>query len=292
MQFLRKLRVRFSGEGGSLEVNQGGNDNNQIYITIDIERSIGSRQNTAEIEIYNLSESSRKSIGEEFTFVEVEAGYVSENVDVTGIIFAGEVRDSEVGRDDTDIITTVTAGDGDRAIRKATALQSFPAGTPKEDVVEYLFAQFEAQGIERGEWVFPEMQPFLRPYSISNSVVREMNLLGRSNGFYWSIQNNVLEIVPRAESLPQTAVLNSNTGMIGYPKITDNGIKVSALINPEVRPNRLIKVESDAVELNAENGEYRVGSIHYRGDNKTGAFLMTIHAEASIGEGINEGVQQ
>ena len=157
--------------------------------------------------------------------------------------------------------------------------------------MEDIYLAYEALGVKRGEWLFPEMEPFIRPYSISGTCAREANILGRTYGFYWNVQNQFMEVIPKDYHLPQITPVNKYTGMIGFPKLTDNGIRVDSLINPEIRANRLIAVKSDVVDLNADNGEYRVGRIDYSGDNEDGPFLMLIHAESKKGGFIDEGIK-
>jgi len=284
--WLRKVRVIFTG-GGSLVVNPGTETDKQLTIEFEIEKSISGKANDATIRIYNLKESSRNSIGREYTDVEIEAGYIPPNGgDLTGKIFHGQIRDFTHDREGADIVTTVTVGDGDKAIRQSTISKTFPAGTTKEEVMEEIYAKYSEHGVERGEWLFPPMEPFLRPYSIAGSCSRYANELGRFNGFYWSIQNQVMEIIPGDKYLPQITLINRDTGMVHYPKITDNGLYVSALINPEVRPNRLIAVISETVP--EANGEYRVGRIDYSGDNRGGDFYMHVHGETAMGGIVDE----
>lgn len=292
-KFHRKVRVVFSGQG-DLIVNPGIETDEQLLVEFDIEKSISGTSNELNINIYNLAETSRNAIGKEFSDIEIQAGYVPPDgngrfIDLTGVIFSGQIEDWTHNREGPDIITTVRASDGGKAIRKSTIAQTFPAGTPVELIVEALFAKFAENGVLRGEWIFPEMEPYLRPYSISGAVSRELNQLGRSHGFYWSIQNQVMEIIPGNFYLPLITELNKNTGMIGYPQVTDNGVRVISLINPEIRPNRLIAIQSEFVE--AANGEFRVGSIGYRGDNRDGNFYMQIHAERAQGGAVDEGVK-
>ena len=287
--WLRKVRVIFSG-AGSLVVNPGFETDNQITVSFDIQKSISGTANDAVVRIHNLSEASRNSIGREYTDITVEAGYIpGDGQDYTGVIFSGQIRDFEHYRNSTDIVTIVQAGDGDKAIRKTTISKTYPAGTNPEAVVEDVYAGFAEHGVKRGEWLFPPMDPFIRPYSICGGAYREINILGRGKKFYWSIQNQVMEVIPHDGFLPLATAVNKNTGMLDDPRLTDNGVKIRSLINPEVRPNRKIKVESERVKLNADNGEYRVGRIDYQGDNRSGTFEMIIHGESIIGGVVNEG---
>lgn len=292
-QYLRKVRATLSGSAGTLVVNPGGIQKHEIKIQFDVSKGIESSQNTAEISIWNLTEGHRNAVGKELDDITLEAGYMppdgSSNV---GIIFKGQMRDVEHRREGPDIITTLSCGDGDRAFRRATISKTFPKGTAVEDVVEELYKQMEKEGVSRGEWKFPDdiqEKKFKRPYSMCGSCVRELDTLGRGKGFYWSSQNGVMEIVPANGYVGGIVLISPETGMIDTPTLTDNGVKVSALLNPEIRPNRRVRIESETLEMNAEGGEYRVSQCAFVGDNREGDFTVIVHGEAIKGGNVDEG---
>lgn len=288
-QYLRKAKVVFNG--GALTVNPGGMNLHEMKIEFNVSKGLESSQNTASISIWNLKEAHRNAVGKELDDVVLEAGYLPpEGGGNVGIIFAGQMRDVEHRRDGPDIITTISCGDGDKAFRRATISKTFPAGTKVETVVEEIFKQMEAEGLKRGEWKFPDdMPPFKRPYSMCGSCAREMDRLGRSRGFYWSSQNGVVEIVPGDGTIGGIVLISPQSGMVDTPTITDNGIKVSALLNPEIRPGRRVRIESDVLEMNAEGGVYRVSQCTFRGSNRDGDFIVEIHGEAVKGGKVDEG---
>ena len=288
-QYLRKARVTFNN--GALIVNPGGMNLHEMKVEFNVSKGLESSQNTASISIWNLKEAHRNAVGKELDDVVLEAGYLPpEGGGNVGIIFAGQMRDVEHRRDGPDIITTISCGDGDRAFRRATISKTFPAGTKVETVVEEIFKQMEAEGLKRGEWKFPDdMPPFKRPYSMCGSCAREMDRLGRSRGFYWSSQNGVMEVVPGDGTIGGIVLISPQSGMVDTPTITDNGIKVSALLNPEIRPGRRVRIESDVLEMNAEGGVYRVSQCTFRGSNRDGDFIVEIHGEAVKGGKVDEG---
>lgn len=289
-QFLRKVRLQASG-GGSLLVNPGGLNKHDLKIQFSVSKGISGSANDATIEIWNLNEGHRNAIGKELDEIVLEAGYTppggGSNV---GVIFAGQMRDVEHTRDGADIVTRLTCGDGDKAFRKATTSKSFPAGTDVKTVVEELYTQLEKQGVKRGEWKFPDDMPtYKRPYAMCGGCVRELNRLGRSRGFYWSVQNGVLEIIPGDGYVGGVVVLSKETGLIDVPTITDNGVKASAMLNPEIRPNRRVQIKSEVLEMNAEGDMYRVSQCTYTGNNYEGNFEVQIHGEAVKGGKVDEG---
>lgn len=289
-QFLRKVRLTANGFG-SLVINPGGIQKQEIKIRFTVSKTITASQNTAEIEIWNLKEGSRNAIGKELDDVTLEAGYEPpEGGSNVGIIFRGQIRDVEHRRDGPDIITRISCGDGDKAIRRATISRTFPAGSSVEDVVKGIYEDLEAQGIERGEWKFPDnLPPYNRPYSMCGSCAREMDRVGRGRGFYWSVQNGVMEVVPGNGFVGGVTLLTPESGLIDTPTITDNGVKVSALLNPEIRPGRRVQIQSETLEMNAEGGLYRVSQCAFTGDNREGDFRVDIHGEAIKGGKVDEG---
>jgi hypothetical protein len=289
MKYLRKVRLTFNG---GLVLNPGGIGVHELKIGFNVSKGISGEANTAKIEIWNLNESHRNSVGKELDQIILEAGYIPpigpSNV---GVIFTGNLRDVEHRREGVDIKTTISCGDGDKALRSATISKTWPKGTDVETVLNDIFTELEKEGIERGEWKMPEgVQAYKRPLSACGGCARELNYLGRSNKFYWSIQNNKMEIIPSDGHLSDApAIITPRTGMIDTPTITDNGVKVSCLMDPTIAPGRLALIQSETLEMNAEGGMYRVSQATYTGDNRDGDFKVEIHGEALKGGKVDEG---
>ncbi len=292
-QFLRKARVTFGGEKEGFIVNAGAVQRHEMRVAFSVSRSISGSPNTFSISVWNLNRNHRNGVGKEFDLVTLEAGYAPDaSDDGAGIIARGRIRDVQHDRAGPDIITSVSCGDGDSAYRRAVISKTYPAGTHVKDVIEGIYGELKKQGIRRGEITLPEgAKTFARPYSMCGSCTRELDVLGRGGRFYWSFQNETLEIIPADGHLPGVTLIKASSGMIGIPTFTDNGIKVTALLNPSVRPNRLVAIESDIVELNSENGLYRVSQVDFNGDNTQGDFTMAIHGEAINAGKVDQGVK-
>lgn len=290
-QYLRKVRLEAKGSGGSLKINEGGINLHDLKIGFSITKGISSTQNSAQIKIWNLSQSSRNSLGKELDDITLEAGYLPANGGGNvSIIFKGQIRDVEHTRDGADIITTLSCGEGDKAFRNSMISKTYKAGTPTKDVLEDIYKEFEKEGVTKGEWKLPEdVGEFKRPYSVCGTCKREADQLSRSKGFYWSIQNGTMEVIPSDGYVGGVVFISAETGLIDSPTITDNGIKFKALLNPAVRPNRRVQVKSLTLEMNSENGEYRVGQVSYQGDNRDGDFTINVEAESLNGKKVNEG---
>lgn len=291
-QWLRKTRVTFPG---GFTVNPSNRvETHELRVQFDVSKGVSGSPNTFTIKLFNLSPEHRNALGRELEQVTLEAGYIPpEGGGNLGIIAKGRIRDFQHDREGPDIITTVSCGDGDSAFRKATISKTIPKGTPIPDVVEELYKELEKQGIDKGEWKFPEdIRTLKRPYSMCGGACRELDTLGRGNGFYWSIQNETMEVIPGDGYLEGMILISPSTGMIGAPTITDNGVKVKALLNPDARPNRQVKVESEVLQMNAQGDTYRISQLDFSGDNQEGDFTMSITGESLSGGKVDEGVKK
>lgn len=289
-QYLRKVRAKFNG---GLIINPGNVARHELRIEFDISKGISSSANTASIRLFNLSERHRNSIGKEFDNITIEAGYMPpDGAGNVGIIFKGAVRDVEHRRDGPNIITEISCGDGDKALRKAVISKSYPKGTKVGTVIDDIVSEMEKKGVAKGELKLPDDvkdKTFKRPYAACGSCTRELDTIGRGNGFYWSSQNEAIEIVPADGYVGGVVLITPQTGMIGTPALTDTGVRVSAMLNPEIRPNRRVQLKSETLEMNAADGMYRVAEVNFSGNNMDGEFKVEITAEAIKGGKVDTG---
>lgn len=289
-QFLRKTRVTlFNG----FTINPSSRvEKHELRVAFNVDKTISGSANPFELKVWNLNSNHRNSIGKELEEIQIEAGYVPpEGGGNLSVIAKGFIRDVQHDREGPDIITTVSCGDGDKAHRKAVISKTHPSNTSVPDVVKSIFDKMKEHGVDKGEWKFPEdVRSFKRPFSMCGGCVRELNNLGRGNKFYWSIQNGVLEIIPTDGHLAGEVLISAETGMIGTPSITDNGVKVKCFLNPAIRPNRIVQVQSQILEMNSQDDRYRVSELNFSGDNMQGDFTASLHGEAIGGGKVDEGV--
>ena len=284
--FLRKVRVTFND--GTI-LNPGDDTDPQIKISFQVERSLSGKANTASMSIWNLGSGLREALGKELDTFTIEAGYLPTigggNV---GVIAKCNIRDVKHERDGPDIVTNVNGGDGDKALRKAVLSKTWPAGTKGETVLRDLHKELAKHDIAQGEWKDLDRLPeFRRPHSMCSTCARELDHLGRSGKSYWSIQNHVLEVVPGDGTIGQMIYVTPESGLIGSPCITDNGVTFKVMLNPEIAPGRPVYVSSPM--LGEKGGNYRIGTVTFSGDNRDGGFMAECQAEEISGGKVNEG---
>jgi hypothetical protein len=76
---------------------------------------------------------------------------------------------------------------------------------------------------------------------------------------------NVLAVWPKGGARNgQDVLLSKDTGMIGYPSFTQNGVQVRSLFNPSLAFGRTIKIESQFTP--AANGRWTIAAISHNLD--------------------------
>lgn len=281
-QWGRVVEVTVSGKAGTLTVRD-------LKIDFSVSKGIGSKQNTATIAVWNLTKSHRKQLGEEFDKVELKVGYRAGGELST--IFKGNIRDVTHTKETADVKSEMECGDGDESINKGAVSKTFPAGTKPKAIVDHIIG--EMPGATKGEMKgIDDLPAYKRPVTIYGWGFRELDKLGREHGFYWSIQNGEVEAVKNDKSLSGTTVISKETGMVGIPEITDKGVKVKALLNPNVAPGRVIDVRSDFLDEESGRdkrksdeggGLFRVSEVTFSGTTRGEEFY--VEAEGSRVEG-------
>lgn len=251
-----------------------------LDVEFSIERSLYTRAGKAEVSIYNLAEDHRAQARRwrsregappndvvRRTRVRIEAGYR----DGMSVLFQGNVRRVDNIRAQPEWVTKVTAGDGEESMRSARGARAFGPDTRIEEVIRYaadamgvgvgnLSEAIAGAALERVGSILPGGAV------VHGRVARELHRLLRSCGLEWSIQDGVLQVLPRGGALTRTAVLlKPETGLVDAPTIGLNRIvECSALIQPDLTPGAQVRLESAVV-----TGYYRVETVRYTGNTRS-----------------------
>lgn len=275
--FLRKVRVTL-GRAGGIVVGERPRDQGRDPLKVDfwIEATVSGTPNKGYVRIWNLNASHRNAVGREWDWLRIEAGHTGSlyGEGTVSTIGEGFIRDVEHQRSETDIATSIEFADGDKAWRQGTISETLE-GSPRDQVLR-LHAHMP--DVARGDLLGLDETPYKRPTVLFGSVVREMNKLSRSHAFRWSIQNGVLETIPSDGFIDQETIVSPHTGMLGVPTLTDEGIRVPVLLNPQIRPNRVVRVLSETLGMGpgADAGRFRVDRATYSGDNRDGDFRVDV----------------
>lgn len=236
--------------------------------------------NSAEISVYNLSSETQSRIRREFTRVVLAAGYEGN----CGVIFEGNIRQVRTWRENgVDAVLHILAADGDRAYNFATVNTSLAAGSTPADHVRVCQGAFAEHGTGAGHTPGLPGQPLPRGKVMYGMARKYMRDAANTTDTTWSIQDGKVQMVPLAGYLPgEAVVLTHETGLIGTPEQTQDGITVRCLINPRLRIGGRIKLNNSSVkqaqsDLKAaaqrpakldNDGIYRILKVEFSGDTR------------------------
>jgi hypothetical protein len=260
------MPVLFDREA-SVEI--GGVDVSGLRCSFRIERTYRAVPNSLALKVYNLSERTRAAIlsaAQErarhlpetpgivrprlLVYTSLTAGYRN----ATQRLFHGELSRLKHTVEGADFVTHVFAIAGGLNMQYARVSRSFPRGATPETVVKHLA---ECMGLPVGTSVSllsnARMGRDFARYSLgltlSGSAAHELDMLAASAGLDWLIDDGRVEFVKRYGTQRDAAVsLTPETGLIGSP--TREGyyvVKGRCLLQPDVKPGRLVRVESKFV---------------------------------------------
>ena len=218
---------------------------------------------TAIITIYNLSDATMKGVVKELDQVVLEAGYQNGRY---GIIFSGIVKQYGRGHEEnmTESYLRIYAAHKDPVFRFSVSNSTLPANSTTKDrtVAAQKSMILKDRQLVMGYQQNPtELGKNYRGTVQHGLTVDEMLEEATRANMSWSIQDGKLVLVNQNDGyIPgQIIDLNAETGLIGHPEITDNGISVTSLLNPAVRVRGLVKLNNDSINwLGAPGGSNQV----------------------------------
>ena len=186
--------------------------------------------------------------------IKVMAGEEGRDLD---LVFQGEIVSAiPVFSTDGDVTFKIEAASGYYPLQKSTP----PVSVQGETTIEYLMKQFAA---EAGY----ALENKGVTGSVSNSVfagtpIVKARLLAKQTGIDLLIDNNKFVILPSYKDNRDCIIplISKDTGLIGYPSFTNDGVECECLFNPLIEIGGLIKLESIVPKA---TGVWRVTKIHH-----------------------------
>lgn len=249
MQYLRYCAITADGGGGTIDVSTL---RCRFYIS---QRPLLS-PSILKLEVSNILPSrAQQFVKMEYKSIKIDAGYL----DGHGVIFQGNILQAIYGRESpTDTLLTIYAGDGDHGHNYATVNTTHPPGsTPQQhfDTAMQALGQF---GITKGfigvDLSTPTYPRAVTLFGMARDVLSNIAKFKQATVSY---QQEKVTIVQNGQSAPGGAIiLNSQTGLIGMPTQTIQGIFARCLINPAIKTHTLVQINQadilgGAAEINA-----------------------------------------
>ena len=273
-----------------------GKEFRDLRVAFEIEKTAESTPNKARIDIYNLRRESRAKLQEPDTAVVLKVGYrgiapagvgssergpiddASLSDDKLTMIFTGDGLAAAVRRSGPDIITTLLAGDGQKAVTETHVEKAYAPGTSLKSVVGDLA---DALKLTVGELSGIPDKSFAGGLSISGLASSSLDTLLAPHQMEWSVQDGVFNALPKAQTTKQQGVkLSAATGLLSAEKREKGRLELRCLLNPKILP--MMAVEVDALGI---SGTFQARRVVHSGDTHGSDWFTTIEASAPEGAG-------
>lgn len=268
----------------SVELVVGGNNNlglliSALDISFDIERSYKIESNTARFTVYNAQKETRDKILTVDNNIILKAGYEDEGI---GTIFTGVIFESRSKKTNTEWVTEIIANDygaNNSNIYKYIINNAYKAGIPINTVILDLISLLgiTVNGLDNSSDIYVNNAKVFS--GLLKNVVNNIRNVLKVNGCGLYFDNSEMVIYKLGQQVSTFGVVNvsAKSGLVGeVEEITKNTKKddiivkkryaFMSLMNPKIRPNSLINLESDNV-----NGLFIVEKVNFRGDNFGGS---------------------
>lgn len=305
--YLRKWSLVIQGDARQVDLSP-------LRIVFTVKQGDVQTPNYANIRVYNVSDETAQAVQKEGLTVRLQAGY---EAGPYGVIFEGQLKQVRRGRENqTDTYLDILAGDGDIGINSAVLSQSLAAGSTAKDVLAAAQKQLEQYGVTAGYTGDLATTALPRGKVLYGMARDHLRALCASQGMTYSVQNGQLILLPLDGFKPGAAVVcNSSAGMIGLPEQTQNGIKVTMLINPALSVGSKLQINEGSIQQAAQppqtvagstfaaltpgiaknDGVYRIYVLEWRGDTRGQpwyAEIVCLATDPTVNMGVTPGLYQ
>lgn len=227
-------------------------DVSSLRVVFEVKKNALGQPAIAHIMIYNLNPETEAAIIEEGFHVQLEAGYAAQY----GLLFDGDIIQVFRNREDgINYRLEIIAADGKAFLGANYIRTTLAAGSTPRDVVEaaaklsYYPIEIESISDSLPEIFLPRGKVcFGYPGDILDDVAR-------TTESFCQVDNGKLEVRKYTDPIPddKCLYLTPQTGLVGTPEYTDDGIGIKMLLNPVVQIHGLIKIDNEIIQRVAVN---------------------------------------
>ena len=232
-----------------------------------------------EVTIRNLSPATETEILKNGASVTLECGYVDGPY---GQVFKGPIRQAIRGKE-SDSVTyflRLICIDGDDALNLGICNFTIGNGQTLRQVAEMVARSSSTPfEIQVGQ-DFQSNDRLARSKTVYGKPGDTLRSIALDNDSFFFFDDGVANIMPLNSQPPARAInLNAQSGMIGMPSQTDQGVKIKALINPGIKLGGWVQLDNKSVITNQLqlgvpqtlldlDGLYRIVGILATGDTR------------------------
>lgn len=273
-QYLRRFRLLVKTfRGATLDVSA-------VRFTFKIDKNINRFYQTAEITLYNLSPDTETDIFKNGQEVTLEAGYQNGSY---GVIYKGFIRQPIRGKEDgTTYFLRLYCMTGDDLLRFAYCNTTINSNADIRTIINQIARSSTIPFDVRIDPNIDNNQKTQRGKTVLSSPYDELRSIALNNNSFLYYDDGVAYFSSIAKQPgDRVTTLNAQTGMIGIPQQTDQGIEVRCLINSAIKLDSWIKLNNQSIiQAQLEFGQvlnqvlldldglYRVINIIATGDSR------------------------
>ena len=276
-RFLRRVRVEVGDDAEQLRVDS-------LYIRFRLRCEATDTPPSGHVDVYNLNERSEVRIRERGRLIKLFAGYEGDELP---IIFDGNVRRVERLRAELDRITRMHVGGRPEvdAPARSIFMRSYEGEVPVRDIVA---DGVDVLGLELGPTDLIPADAVESDFVYNGPTRTMITQRLRPLGVEWYEEAGVArfsKFKEASDDRPEGIVISEQTGMIGTPTVTDDGIRVPTLLDARLRLGVTFTVKSSVIDAplaenlraaEIEDGRWKAIDVLHVGDNREGPFRTEV----------------
>lgn len=240
-QYLRKFNLVAIGDDGE------GIALSDLQIKFAIHHGTYLFPHTADIKVLNLGSETQNRFAKEFTKIQVLAGYEGNY----GLIFQGGIKQVQKGWEETDTFINIHAADGDSLHNFGVVNKTLQAGYTQEQVWQTITDTVAPYNKTAPLSTLPKQTSGPRGKVMYGPVHDTIQDWSKTNQQLVTVDNGILTAMPLLAFKPGEAiVINRNTGMVGAPEQTADGITVTCLLNPALQWSSRVQLNNAEITQN------------------------------------------
>jgi len=253
--------------------------NVSLRVAFDCTKSLRKEPNEATIKIYNLSPDHRSQLTKVAQpAVSLVAGYKEEHT----ALFLGQAVHVHHERYGPDIITTVSTTDSGHQFQTGRIHKSFGPRTKAGDVLKALAASL---GVKPGNLSSAVAKlnsgkaadVYIEGVTLAGHTAHHLDMLCRSAGLEWSIQEGKLQFLDVGQALGTIAIRLDETNMTTTPSVSAGDIvEGQTFIQSDFLPGRQVQIAAEFVTTAA-----RLEKCHYTGDTHADEWFVDFQAKGA-----------
>ena len=279
-QFLREVRVQVGDAAERLTVED-------LLIRFRVQKYANGTPAEGEIDIYNLADASETRVQERGKAVVLFAGYDGRLEEV----FRGDVRRVERFREKYDRITRIHVGGAVQNRTVAIFRRAYEGETAVRTIVQDAVAEL---GLDIGPLTLIPADATKTNFRYNGgSISLLLDRLLEPYGVSWYEEDGTVRFTrlqASADDRPDGVTISENTGLIGTPTRTDDGIRFKTLLDHRLKLDTVVTVQAFAAVLRAGSGgggtneraaelegaRWKVVEVVHGGDNREGEFYTQV----------------